>query len=97
MTGGRYTYELVFGESPNSAMEGKKSWALEAAHAAVLLKEWEDRYPKATEEDREEQMRALGLVLLRDIEKIAFAYYWDTWLLPDPEPGQKTELVCSLP
>lgn len=94
-TGGRYTYEFMFDESPESATEEKELRAMEILDEEAILKIWET--PGATKEDKEEHLRMLGFLLPRDIEKIAISHYWDFWLVPDPEPGDRTELVCRLP
>ncbi|KAI5848818.1 hypothetical protein BZA05DRAFT_87781 [Tricharina praecox] len=91
-TGGRYTYEFMFDESPESATEEKELRAMEILDEEAILKIWET--PGATKEDKEEHLRMLGFLLPRDIEKIAISHYWDFWLVPDPEPGDRTELVA---
>jgi hypothetical protein len=90
---GRYTYHLVYNETPEESEVAIEKEKQEWAGIAEVMKKFNDRMAKEKAED--EEMRKQGIVPPRDIERQEYADWFNNDLLPYPDPGQYDELVCS--
>jgi hypothetical protein len=90
-TEGRYTYNLVFDETPEETEEAIEKEKEEWEGIAQAMKDLREKWAK--EEAEDEEMRKQGIVPPRDIEAQEEADWWNDELLPCPEPGQYHELV----